>query len=63
MSQMDVGDVVHVSELQLPEKVELTQSLDPDTPVVSIYTPQAESTADDEGEGGELDTDSEGGAV
>jgi len=63
MSQMDVGDVVHVSELQLPEKVELTQALDPDTPVVSIYTPQAESTADDEGEGGELDADSEGGAV
>ncbi|NBC49181.1 MAG: 50S ribosomal protein L25/general stress protein Ctc [Gammaproteobacteria bacterium] len=55
MSQMDMGDVVHVSELQLPEKVELTHSLDPETPVVSIYSPQAESSTSEEGAGDEAD--------
>jgi large subunit ribosomal protein L25 len=63
MSQMDMGDVVHVSELQLPEKVELTHSLDPETPVVSIYSPQAESSTSEEGAGDEADdTAPEGGA-
>jgi large subunit ribosomal protein L25 len=52
MAEMDVGDSVHVSELQLPERVELTQSVDPDTTVVSIYTPQAEApTSDEDAEG------------
>ena len=48
MAEMNQGDIVHVSELQLPPNVELTHSLDPDTPVVMIYAPQAEST-DEEG--------------
>ncbi|MFP4061555.1 MAG: 50S ribosomal protein L25/general stress protein Ctc [Halochromatium sp.] len=56
MAEMALGDVVHVSELKLPEGVELTHSLDPETPVVMIYTPHSESAdADDSAEtsGGE----------
>ncbi|WP_462323099.1 50S ribosomal protein L25/general stress protein Ctc [Halochromatium sp.] len=47
MGEMGLGDIVHVSELQLPPNVELTHSLDPETPVVMIYAPQAESTGDE----------------
>ncbi|MEA3641686.1 MAG: 50S ribosomal protein L25/general stress protein Ctc [Lamprobacter sp.] len=47
MSEMNQGDIVHVSELQLPPNVELTHALDPDTPVVMIYAPQAESTGEE----------------
>ncbi|MCF7979152.1 MAG: 50S ribosomal protein L25/general stress protein Ctc [Chromatiaceae bacterium] len=55
MAEMNQGDIVHVSELQLPPNVELTHSLDPETPVVMIYAPQAESTGEegaDDAEGG-----------
>jgi large subunit ribosomal protein L25 len=53
MAQMEVGDVVHVSELQLPDKVELTHSLDLDTPVVSIYAAQAEGAEEGDEAGDE----------
>ncbi|MBK5941268.1 50S ribosomal protein L25/general stress protein Ctc [Halochromatium roseum] len=60
MAEMNQGDIIHVSELKLPPKVELTHSLDPETPVVMIYAPQAESTgeegADDAEGGGETAT-------
>ncbi|MBK1618075.1 50S ribosomal protein L25/general stress protein Ctc [Lamprobacter modestohalophilus] len=55
MAEMNQGDIVHVSELKLPPNVELTHSLDPETPVVMIYAPQAESTGEegaDDAEGG-----------
>jgi len=51
MSEMNQGDILHVSELQLPPNVELTHSLDPETPVVMIYAPQAESTGEEGAEG------------
>jgi large subunit ribosomal protein L25 len=53
MAQMEVGDVVHVSELQLPDKVELTHSLDLDTPVVSIFAAQAEGAEEGDEAGDE----------
>ncbi len=59
MAGMDVGDVVHVAELQLPPNVELTHSIEPETPVVMIYTPQAASTDEGEGEEGEADASGE----
>jgi large subunit ribosomal protein L25 len=57
MAEMDVGDSVHVSELELPERVELTQSVDPETTVVSIYTPQAESAGSEEDAEGAAEPD------
>ncbi|MBK5930376.1 50S ribosomal protein L25/general stress protein Ctc [Halochromatium salexigens] len=52
MAEMTLGDVIHVSELNLPPEVELTHSLDPETPVVMIFAPQSESAdADDSAEG------------
>ncbi len=48
MAEMNLGDVIHVSELKLPTGVELTHSLDPETPLVMIYAPQAESTGDED---------------
>ena len=59
MVGMDVGDVVHVAELQLPPNVELTHSIEPETPVVMIYTPQVASTDEGEGEEGEADASGE----
>jgi large subunit ribosomal protein L25 len=37
MTEMQVGDILHVSELSLPDGVELTHTIDPDTPVVQIF--------------------------
>jgi large subunit ribosomal protein L25 len=58
MAALEVGDIVHVSELKLPEKVELTQSVDPETPVVSLYSPQAEGSTSDEEDSGETGEES-----
>lgn len=57
MAGMNQGDIVHVSELQLPPNVELTHSLDPETPVVMIYAPQAESTGEEGAEGADGDAE------
>jgi large subunit ribosomal protein L25 len=54
MGKMDIGDIIHVSELRLPEGVELTKSLDPETPVVMIHsalTHEPESSDEEGGEG------------
>jgi len=59
MAGMNVGDIVHVAELQLPPNVELTHSIEPETPVVMIYTPQVAATGDEEGEEGEADASGE----
>jgi large subunit ribosomal protein L25 len=37
MAEMDIGDILHVSELQLPPGVELTHAHEPETPVVAIH--------------------------
>jgi large subunit ribosomal protein L25 len=38
MATMDVGDILHLSELLLPEGVALAHAPDPDVPVVIIHT-------------------------
>lgn len=54
MAQVDMGDSILVSDLKLPEGVELTYAMEPDTTVVSIYAPYAgEETEEAEGEEGE----------
>ena len=54
MAQVDMGDSILVSDLKLPEGVELTYAMEPDTTVVSIYAPYAgEETEGAEGEEGE----------
>jgi large subunit ribosomal protein L25 len=62
MAAMNVGDIIHVSELQLPPNVELTHSVDPEAPVVMIYTPQAAPAEDEEDEGGDAAASGEGAA-
>jgi large subunit ribosomal protein L25 len=37
MAELDMGHTVHVGELQMPEGVELSHTLDPHAPVVSIH--------------------------
>jgi len=54
MAQVDMGDSLLVSDLKLPEGVELTYAMEPETTVVSIYAPYAgEETEGAEGEEGE----------
>jgi large subunit ribosomal protein L25 len=54
MSKMDIGDIVHVAELVLPEGVEVTHALEPETPVVMIQAGYGGgAAADEEGEGAE----------
>ena len=50
MANMDIGDIVHASELALPEGVELTHSLDPETPVVMIHAGYGGDAGTEEGE-------------
>jgi large subunit ribosomal protein L25 len=51
LSGMEIGDTVHVSELKMPEGVELTHTLDPNAAVVSIHGARTEE--EEEGEEGE----------
>ncbi len=37
LTELDVGDIVHLSEVSLPAGVELAQAPDPDIPVVVIH--------------------------
>jgi large subunit ribosomal protein L25 len=57
MGQMDVGDILHASELALPEGVELTNALDPDTPVVMIHSAHTGELESSSGEAEGEDTD------
>jgi len=50
MSEMDVGDSVHLSEIKLPEGVELAHAPDPDLPVVTVHGAHA-AEEEEEGEG------------
>ena len=51
--EMDVGDIIHLSEVVLPQGVELAHAPDPDVPVVIIHAAHA-------GEGVEEEEASEG---
>jgi large subunit ribosomal protein L25 len=54
MAAMAVGDILHVSELSLPEGVELTHAVEPETPVVMIHAGYGGAAGDEEsGEGEE----------
>ncbi len=50
MADMDVGDILHLSELLLPEDVALAHAPDPDVPVAIVHTGHI---GDEEGEEGE----------
>ncbi|NEX22103.1 50S ribosomal protein L25/general stress protein Ctc [Thiorhodococcus mannitoliphagus] len=50
MTELDVGGIVHLSEIQLPAGVELAHAPDPDEPVVVIHG--ARSGGDEEAEEG-----------
>jgi large subunit ribosomal protein L25 len=55
LMDLDVGDIVHLSEVPLPEGVELAHAPDPDVPVVIIHGSHGGGMEDEEeeGEGGE----------
>lgn len=56
MSAMDLGDVLHLSDLKMPAGVELNAQVDAehDLPVVSIHAPRGAAAAEEgEGEGEE----------
>ncbi len=52
LSGMDVGDIIHLSELPLPEGVALAHAPDPDEPVVVMHAAHAGAEAAAEGEEG-----------
>jgi len=52
MAEMEIGDTVHVSELELPDGVELSHSVDVEAPVVLVHAGYSGSEAE-EGEDGE----------
>lgn len=58
VANMAIGDILHVSELSLPEGVEVTHSVEAETPVVMIHSGYTAAEADEEGD----DEDQEGGA-
>lgn len=51
MTELEVGSIVHLSELKLPEGVELAHAPDPDEPVVVVHGARGGDV--DEEEGGE----------
>ena len=53
MARMDVGDIIHVSELVLPDGVELTHAVEPETPVVMVHAGYGGAAGIGEGEEGE----------
>lgn len=50
MTEMDIGDIVHLSELALPDGVELAHQPDSDEPVVVMHGARGGSDEDAEGE-------------
>jgi len=56
LSEMEIGDIVHLSEISLPEGVALARAPDPDVPVVVVHGAQihdeeaAAGAGDEEGE-------------
>jgi large subunit ribosomal protein L25 len=53
MAQMEVGDIIHVNELAMPDGVELTHAIEWDTPVVMIQSGYGGSASAEDEEGGE----------
>lgn len=53
MTEMDVGDILHISEIPLPPGVELAHAPDSDEPVVMVHSGHAGGAMGEEGEEGE----------
>ncbi len=53
MSEMGVGEILHLSEIQLPAGVALAHAPDPDEPVVMVYSGQSGAAAEEGGAAGE----------
>ncbi len=56
LAQVEVGQIVHISDLKLPKGVEsvaLSHGADHDLPVAAINKPKGAASADEEGEGEE----------
>ncbi|AGA91818.1 ribosomal protein L25, Ctc-form [Thioflavicoccus mobilis 8321] len=51
MTEMDIGDVIHLSEIPLPAGVELAHAPDPDEPVVILHSGHSGTAAGEEEEG------------
>jgi len=49
VSDMEIGDIVHLSEIPLPKGVALAHAPDPDVPVVIAHGAQAQAEAVEEG--------------
>jgi large subunit ribosomal protein L25 len=58
MAEMEIGDIVHLSEIPMPEGVSLAHAPDPDLPVVILHGGHA--AGPEEGEGGEAGPGTEG---
>jgi large subunit ribosomal protein L25 len=52
MSDLDVGQIIHLSEIPLPPGVSLAHAPDPDEPVVIIYGPRGDGGAEGEEDSG-----------
>jgi len=61
LGAMEIGDILHLSELTLPEGVELISTTDVETPVVLIHAGYSDTDAED-GEDGEAGGEGEAGA-
>jgi large subunit ribosomal protein L25 len=53
MAPLDIGDMVHLSELPLPSGVELAHAPDPDVPVVIVHGARPDISEEPEEEAGE----------
>jgi len=53
MAPLEIGDIVHLSELPLPAGVELAHAPDPDVPVVIVHGARPDISEEPEEEGGE----------
>ncbi len=49
ISALDLGDSIHVADLQVPEGVKIEE--DPQVPVVTVVAPEEEAAPEEEGEG------------
>jgi len=56
MAPMEIGDIVHLSEVPLPAGVELAHAPDPDVPVVIVHGARPDISEEPEEEGGEEET-------
>jgi large subunit ribosomal protein L25 len=49
LTEMEIGDIIHLSEIPMPEGVALAHAPDPDEPVVVMYGARAGAELEEEG--------------